>query len=177
MKRLLLILYIFLFSFGLAFGDSYFSLHYNNVLGSFGYSPSNDEVNICVYDNGKTTDCLNNHPSIISNTYYDNGTISGTSNSPLDNDTRFFEEKLRIGLGTMRLSTGFGTNFLEGTLIGLNSAVNANCKIGYNTIINSKSLIEHDTVIGNHCHIATGVIINGYLKTNAILQLNQNITK
>ena len=36
-----------------------------------------------------------------------------------------------------------------------------NCKIGYNTIINSKSLIEHDSVIGNHCHIATGVIING----------------
>ncbi len=49
----------------------------------------------------------------------------------------------------------------EGTLIGLNSVINANCKIGYNTIINTKSLIEHDTVIGNHCHIATGVIING----------------
>ena len=119
MKRLLLIPYIFLFSFGIVFGNSYFSLHYNNVLGSFGYSPSNDKVNICVYDNGTTNDCLDNHPSIISNTYYDNGTISGTSNSPLDNDTRFFEEKIRIGLGTMRLSTGFETNFLEGTLIGL----------------------------------------------------------
>ena len=119
MKKLLLIPYLFLLPFGIAFGDSYFSLHYNNVLGSFGYSPSNDEVNICVYDNGTTDDCANNHPSIISNTYYDNGTISGTSNSPLDNDTRFFEEKMRIGLGTMRLSAGFGSNFLEGTIIGL----------------------------------------------------------
>ena len=55
MKKLLLIPFLFLLPFGIVFGDSYFSLHYINVLGSFGYSPSNDEVNICVYDNGTTT--------------------------------------------------------------------------------------------------------------------------
>ena len=49
----------------------------------------------------------------------------------------------------------------EGTLVGIDSVVNANCKIGYNTIINNKSLIEHDTKIGNNCHISTGVIVNG----------------
>ena len=86
----------------------YFS---KKLLLGFEISNPNIEMKyICVYDNGTTDDCVNNHPSIISNTYYDNGTISGTSNSPLDNDTRFFEENMRIGLGTMRLSAGFGAN-------------------------------------------------------------------
>ena len=49
----------------------------------------------------------------------------------------------------------------EGTLVGIYSVINANCKIGHNTIINNKSLIEHDSKIGNNCHISTGVIING----------------
>lgn len=49
----------------------------------------------------------------------------------------------------------------EGTLVGINSIINANCIIGYNTIINNKSLIEHDSIIGNNCHISTGAIING----------------
>ena len=49
----------------------------------------------------------------------------------------------------------------EGTLVGINCIINANCKIGCNTIINNKSLIEHDTTIGDNCHISTGTIING----------------
>ena len=49
----------------------------------------------------------------------------------------------------------------EGTLVGINSIINANCNIGRNTIINNKSLIEHDSKIGNNCHISTGAIING----------------
>ena len=99
--------------------DSYFSLHYNNIGGMFGYPPTNDEVNICGYDNGTTSDCINNYPSITSNTYYDNGTVSGTSNLVSDNDTLYFDEKIRIGLGTMRLSAGFGTNFFEDSIIGV----------------------------------------------------------
>ena len=55
----------------------------------------------------------------------------------------------------------------EGTLVGINCIINANCKIGCNTIINNKSLIEHDTTIGNNCHISTGTIING----NCILEI------
>lgn len=48
-----------------------------------------------------------------------------------------------------------------GTVIMHHAVVNAGAIIGENCIINTKSLVEHDAVIGDHCHIATGAIING----------------
>ena len=33
-----------------------------------------------------------------------------------------------------------------------------------NCIINSKALVEHDVIIGDHCHIATGAIVNGEVR-------------
>ena len=36
-----------------------------------------------------------------------------------------------------------------------------------NCIINNKALIEHDAIIGDHCHIATGAIINGEVSAEA----------
>ena len=73
----------------------------------------------------------------------------------------------------------------EGTLVGINSIINANCNIGHNTIINNKSLIEHDSIIGNNCHISTGVIINGncligdntFIGSGAIINNNISIGK
>ena len=48
-----------------------------------------------------------------------------------------------------------GVNIMHHALI------NINVRIGENTIINSQSLVEHDSFIGSHCHISTGVKING----------------
>ena len=31
-------------------------------------------------------------------------------------------------------------------------------------ILNSNAFIEHDAVIGDHCHISTGVLVNGGTK-------------
>ena len=52
----------------------------------------------------------------------------------------------------------------EGTILMHFSLVNSFSAIGKNCIINSKSLIEHDAKVGDHCHIATGVILNGEVR-------------
>ena len=44
------------------------------------------------------------------------------------------------------------------------AVINANARIGKNCIINSKALVEHDVIIGDHCHIATGAIVNGEVR-------------
>ena len=49
----------------------------------------------------------------------------------------------------------------KGVNIMHQALININVKIGENTIINSQSLVEHDSSIGSHCHISTGVKING----------------
>ncbi|MCK5666459.1 MAG: NeuD/PglB/VioB family sugar acetyltransferase [Thiotrichaceae bacterium] len=49
----------------------------------------------------------------------------------------------------------------EGTLVLHHALINAGAIIGANCIINSKALIEHDAVVGDHCHIATGGVVNG----------------
>ena len=41
------------------------------------------------------------------------------TNSPADNDTRYFEEKINPMIGTTRVSFGIGLNFLEGTWVGV----------------------------------------------------------
>ena len=94
MKKISLILLFLFYCFRILQADGYVSYHFSNLGGTFHPSLS-DEVNICVLDNGTTSSCLDNYPSILSNTYYDNGSISGTSNHVKDNDTRFFDEKLR----------------------------------------------------------------------------------
>lgn len=42
-----------------------------------------------------------------------------------------------------------------------NAFVNAGAVIGFGSIINNFADIEHDVRIGQHCHISTGVMING----------------
>ena len=118
MKKLSFILLFLLYCFNTLQADGYVSYHFTNLGGTFNPSLS-DEVNICVLDNGTTSNCLDKYPSILSNTYHDNGSISGTSNDVKDNDTRYFDEKIRIGLSTIRLSAGLGANFFEGTIIGI----------------------------------------------------------
>ena len=118
MNKLSFILLFLLYCFNTLQADGYVSYHFTNLGGTFNPSLS-DEVNICVLDNGTTSNCLDKYPSILSNTYHDNGSISGTSNDVKDNDTRYFDEKIRIGLSTIRLSAGLGANFFEGTIIGI----------------------------------------------------------
>ena len=45
--------------------------------------------------------------------------------------------------------------------------VNAGARIGSNCIINTKALVEHDAVVEDHCHIATGAIVNGGVSIGA----------
>jgi sugar O-acyltransferase (sialic acid O-acetyltransferase NeuD family) len=52
----------------------------------------------------------------------------------------------------------------EGTIVMHYALINAGARVGRNCIINTKSLVEHDAVIEDHCHIATGAIINGGVK-------------
>ena len=51
-----------------------------------------------------------------------------------------------------------------GSIIMHGAIVNSGAVIGKNVIVNSMALVEHDTSIGNHCHISTGVKINGGVK-------------
>ena len=91
MKKLILTIILFK-SFCIFGAEIYFSLHYNNLGGNPLYQGMKNEgqsINICMFDNGTTSDCVNNYPTIV-NKFSDNS----TNNSPLDNDTRFFEEKL-----------------------------------------------------------------------------------
>ena len=49
----------------------------------------------------------------------------------------------------------------EGTIIMHGAIVNSMASVGRNCIVNSMALIEHNCVIGDHCHVSTGVRING----------------
>ncbi len=53
----------------------------------------------------------------------------------------------------------------QGSIIMHQALVNAGAVVGENCIINTRALVEHlvehDAVIEDHCHIATGAIING----------------
>ena len=121
MKKILIT--IIFFKSSLLFGvESYFSIHYNNIHGNSVFSGMKNEgqsVNICSYDNGTSSSCENSYPSIVNNIYYDNGTLKNITNSPADNDTRYFEEKINPMIGTTRVSFGIGLNFLEGTWVGV----------------------------------------------------------
>jgi len=64
----------------------------------------------------------------------------------------------------------------EATVIMHNVLVNANAKIGHNCIINTKALVEHDSIIENHCHISTGVIINGGVRVKSNSFIGSNTT-
>lgn len=55
----------------------------------------------------------------------------------------------------------------EATVVMHHACINAGVKIAHNCIINSKALVEHDTVVGEHCHISTGVVLNGAVKVEA----------
>ena len=121
MRKLLFI--IFVLKIKILFGaESYFSIHYNNIHGNSVFQGMKNEgqsVNICSYDNGTSSSCENSFPSIVNNIYYDNGTLKNITNSPADNDTRYFEEKINPMIGTTRVSFGIGLNFLEGTWVGV----------------------------------------------------------
>lgn len=56
---------------------------------------------------------------------------------------------------------GEGTTVMHGVL------VNAGAVVGRNCILNTKSLIEHEAQIHDHCHIATGAIVNGQCEVGA----------
>ena len=95
-----------------AYAESYFSIHYNNINGNSVFQGMKNEgqsVNICSYDNGTSSSCENSYPSIVNNIYYDNGTLKNITNSPTDNDTRYFEEKINPMIGTTRVSFGIGS--------------------------------------------------------------------
>ena len=49
----------------------------------------------------------------------------------------------------------------EGTIVMHHALVNSGAAIGKNCIINTKVLIEHNAGVEDHCHIATGAVING----------------
>ena len=44
-----------------------------------------------------------------------------------------------------------------------NVIINVDARIG-KSAINTSSLIEHDVFVGDHCHISTGVILNGSVR-------------
>ena len=127
MKKLLFI--IFVLQIKILFGaESYFSIHYNNIHGNSVFQGMKNEgqsVNICSLDNGTTSECENSFPSIINKfvSVYDNGTDNITTitytYTPLDNDTRYFDEKIKPMIGTTMVSFGIGLNFLEGTWLGI----------------------------------------------------------
>jgi sugar O-acyltransferase (sialic acid O-acetyltransferase NeuD family) len=55
----------------------------------------------------------------------------------------------------------------EGTIVMHHALINTGARVGRNCIINTKALVEHDATIEDHCHIATGAIINGGVKIGA----------
>jgi len=48
-----------------------------------------------------------------------------------------------------------------GSIIMHYALVNAGARVGKNCIVNSRALVEHDAVIDDHCHVATGAVVNG----------------
>ena len=49
----------------------------------------------------------------------------------------------------------------EGSIVMHRAVVNASVKIGENCILNSQALLEYWIVVQGHCHISTGVLLNG----------------
>lgn len=43
------------------------------------------------------------------------------------------------------------------------AVVQPGCVVGINSIINTRASIDHDTVIGEHCHIAPGCVLSGFV--------------
>ena len=64
----------------------------------------------------------------------------------------------------------------DGTIVMHHALINAGAHIGKNCIINTKALVEHDAVICDHCHIATGAIINGGVKAGSGIFFGSNAT-
>lgn len=53
------------------------------------------------------------------------------------------------------------TKILEGSFIGKNVIINADCVVGKCAILNTGCIIEHDCRIGGFSHIAPGAILSG----------------
>ncbi|KFB70902.1 MAG: putative acetyltransferase EpsM [Candidatus Accumulibacter phosphatis] len=54
-----------------------------------------------------------------------------------------------------------------GSIVMHGAIVNACARVGCNCILNSRALVEHDAVIEDHCHISTGVLVNGGARVGA----------
>ena len=55
----------------------------------------------------------------------------------------------------------------EGTFIGKNAVVNADCKVGSFAIINSGSVVEHDCCVGDYSHISPGAVLCGQVSVGS----------
>lgn len=79
---------------------------------------------------------------------------------------RIYERLLAVGYSLPTIianSASFSKHAIveQGSILMHGTVVVSGTKVGANVIINNHALIDHDCTIGDHCHISTGVKING----------------